>query len=631
MIRFGFAACGKGRYSVRYLGNKTKLLPFIDDFMSRYGIKGESFVDLFSGTAAVADHMKGRFTVLANDYMKFSFLIAEAKILNPTMPKFCNFCKMRGCSPFEWLNNQVYEANENCFIWREYSPAGERMYFTEENAVRIDGMRVDIERAYKEGLFDEREYAYMLASLLESAQRIANTSGTFQAYFKFWEQRALKKMKIAPLEIESQDLHSNRNIAYCEDANELAREISGDIVYIDPPYTTTQYTNMYHVLETIARYDNPEVFGKTGRRKKRVLSHYSNSRKALVEFEDLLRQLNCNHIMISYSNQSIVSLEELKELCSRFSVDGEVFVEKSNYREYASNNQSYKTTSEGLKEALIYFRKDCETYKSPLNYSGSKNNIISDITKRLPKHIGTFVDVMGGAFNVGSNIVATDRIVYNEKNPYVFELIDMLAHCSPDALILDIEDIIEKYGLEKQNKNAYIKLRNSYNSNPNPVSLYTLHIYSFQNIIRFNAQGKMNTPVGNNDFNDGFKRRIVEFANRACDATFINRDYRTLNIDSFPPDTMFYFDPPYFLSTAEYNDGKRGVAGWNASDELELLDKLLEINRKGYLFMLSNVLKHKGRVHHLLMSWIEEHRFKLHIIGKTGIKYPRIEILVTNY
>ncbi len=84
---------------------------------------------------------------------------------------------------------------------------------------------------------------------------------------------------------------NKNNIVYNKNTNQLVREISGDIAYIDPPYTTTQYVNSYHVLETIAKYDYPEVFGITGRRKKREFSGYSNNKLALYEFEDLFRQM----------------------------------------------------------------------------------------------------------------------------------------------------------------------------------------------------------------------------------------------------------------------------------------------------------------------------------------------------
>ena len=142
------------------------------------------------------------------------------------------------------------------------------MYLTEENALKIDGMRLDIEELYKNEILDEKEYSFLLASLLGSVLKVSNTSGTYQAFFKFWEPRALKEFKIIPLEINETDKIYDNEI-YNINTNKLIREISGDIAYIDPPYTITQYTNSYHLLETVAKYDYPNIFGKTGRRSNR--------------------------------------------------------------------------------------------------------------------------------------------------------------------------------------------------------------------------------------------------------------------------------------------------------------------------------------------------------------------------
>lgn len=619
-------------FNMRYLGNKTKLLGFIDEVVAKYQICGETFVDLFSGTCSVGDHFKDRFQVIANDYMFYAKVLAEAKLSNASVPAFSKFVAKHQMDPFEWLNSRGYDYDDGYFVLNNYTPRAERMYFTEENALKIDGIRLDIEELYKDGYLEENEYYFLLASLLESVLRVSNTSGTFQAFFKFWETRATKQFLLSPLEFEETQLKSSCNEAHCQDANVLARSLEGDIVYIDPPYTITQYTNSYHVLETIARYDSPELFGKTGRRKNRVLSGYSNKHAAILEFEDLFRQLNFEHVLVSYSNQSIVPLEELVSLASLFAINGEVHVEKLAYREYSTNNQSYKDDGDGLKEAIIYFKKDRSINKSPLNYSGSKDVVLPVVMKHLPKHIGTFVDAMGGAFNVGANVVALEKVVYNEFNPYVFGIMEMITTTKPDQLITAVSNVVSDFRMEKKGKDSYLALRKHYNEvDKSPLVLFTLQIYAFQNMIRFNGSQKMNTPVGNNEFNEGTKQRIRDFKIKAPSYELILGSYKDIDYTSFDRDTVFYFDPPYFITSAEYNDGKRGLEGWNLEKEQELLDHLVMLDGMGYKFMLSNVLTHKGRTHNILKSWVDSHGFRLHTIGYTGIKYPRTEILVTNY
>lgn len=617
---------------MRYLGNKTNLLNFIQQVIKKHDIQGQTFADLFAGTGSVGDYFKGEYTVLSNDYMYFSKVISEAKLLNSEKPKFDSFVKRYGKTPFQWLNEREYTPNDGYFVYNNYTPRAERMYLTEENALKIDGMRLDIEELFQEGVISKAEYSYLLASLLESVTKVSNTSGTYQAFFKFWESRALKKFTIMPLEMKDSLSVSKDNRCFNKNTNRLVREISGDIAYIDPPYTITQYTNSYHVLETIARYDNPELFGKTGRRVKREFSGYSNKSKAYYEFEDLFRQINFTHVLVSYSNQSIVPLDELVDLARRFAVDGIVEVETNEYREYSTNNSSMKGEGKKLQEVIIYFKKNLETNKSPLNYAGSKDDVIPRIFKLLPKHVTTFVDAMGGAFNMGANATALNKVVYNEYHPFVFEMMQMIVNTPADELIRNVEQIVTRYSLEKKGKEAFNRLRDHYNNEEQtPINLYTLNIYSFQNILRFNQAKKYNTPIGNNEFNEGYKDRITRFVTRAPEVEMRLGSYSAINFNEYDDDTVFYFDPPYLVTTAGYNDGKRGFDGWDAEQEASLLKYLTELDSAGKKFMLSNVLEHKGKTNHLLMEWIQHHGFNVNTIGETGIKYPRREILVTNY
>jgi len=617
---------------MRYLGNKTNLLNFIQHIIDKYEIQGEIFVDLFAGTGSVGDYFKGEYTIISNDYMYFSRIISEAKLLNRAKPEFNGFQKKYGVCPFEWLNERCYVPNEGYFVYNNYTLCADRMYLTEENALKIDGMRLDIEQLFQEGIVSKAEYLFLLASLLECVTKVSNTSGTYQAFFKFWESRALKNFVLLPLEMLESLKISKNNVCFNLNSNILVRKISGDVAYIDPPYTTTQYTNSYHVLETIARYDNPELFGKTGRRIKREFSGYSNKSKAFQEFEDLFRQVNFKHVLVSYSNQSIVPLDKLVSLAASFAVDGVVNVERNEYREYSTNNASLKGDGKKLEEVIIYFEKDMSINKSPLNYAGSKDEVIPKIFKLLPKHITSFVDAMGGAFNVGANVTALEKVVYNEYNPFVFDMLKMIINTPPKELICDVERIVNKFALEKKGKDSYNQLREHYNKyEKTSINLYTLTIYAFQNILRFNQAKKYNTPIGNNEFNDGYRERIKNFIVKSPKIQIRQGDYSEIDFLEFDDDTVFYFDPPYLVTTAGYNDGKRGFDGWGAEQEASLLRYLTELDAAGKKFMLSNVLEHKGKKNHLLVEWIHYYGFNVHIIGETGIKYTRQEVVITNY
>ena len=616
---------------MRYLGSKIKLLSSIEDVIKKNNIQGETFADLFAGTGCVGDYFKDRYKVISNDFLYFSYVLNMAKLKNERTPGFKKIQKKIGCNIFEWLNKMEFTPDESFFFYNHYTPIGDRMFFTESNGIKIDGIRMKIEELYTDGEINENEYYFLLASMMDSLTKVSNTSGTYEAFFKFWDSRAEKEFEIQPLEINEVSLYGT-NIVYNRDTNELVREISGDIAYIDPPYTVTQYVSAYHMFETLAKYDAPTITGVGGKRGRNGQnSLYAQRTKVKLIFEDLFRQINFEHILISYSNQGLVPLDELCELASHFAVDGEVQINHYDYQEYQNHRSSNKRNGKGLNEVIIYFKKDMKINKSPINYSGSKDTLLPEILKILPAQIDTFVDVMGGAFNVGANVTATRKVVYNEINPYIFELVSWVLGEDKDKIVKDIENKIAFYGLEKGGKKQYEALRDAYNNNQNPLELYVLHMYAFQNMIRFNGSHRFNTPIGVAGYSENIKQRLLEFKYKAPEVELINGDYVNLKWESYPPDTVFYFDPPYFITSAAYNDGKRGMKGWGLNEEIELLSILKQLDSLGYKFILSNVIKHKDKENTLLTQWIEENGYRIIEAGVSGWRYAKNEVLILNY
>lgn len=608
------------------------MLSAIENVIKTYNITGEIFADIFAGTGCVGDYFKNRYKIISNDFLYYSYVMNCAKLQNPAMPEFKKLKQYAGTEDiFLWLNSLCFKADDSYFFFQNYSPKGERMFFTEENAIKIDGIRLKIEALYLDGIIEKKEYYFLLASMMESITKVSNTSGTYEAFLKFWDSRAEKNFEIQPLEFNEVNLFA-QNIIYNQDTNELVRQISGDIVYIDPPYTVTQYISAYHMLETLVKYDYPPIKGVGGKRNRGDKnSLYAQKTKAKTIFEDLFRQIQFKHVLVSYSNQGVVALDELCELASRFAVNGIVKINEYDYREYQNHRSSNKRNGKALNEIIIYFEKDMTINKSPLNYSGSKDSMIPEIKKILPAAVDTFVDVMGGAFNVGANISATRKVVYNEINSYIFEIIQWILDTERSEIITQIEQRIGELGLSKANREAYCKLRDHYNRFQTPLDLYILHMYSFQNMIRFNTSHTFNTPIGVAGYSEDIKQRILNFKIKAPEVELINGDYVNLNWSSYPANTIFYFDPPYFITSAAYNDGKRGMKGWGINEEIELLSILKYIDSLGYKFILSNIIKHKDKENTLLLQWIKENGFKIIEAGISGWRYAKNEVLIINY
>ena len=616
---------------MRYLGSKVKLLEQIESVIDKNNIEGETFADLFAGTGCVGDYFKSRYKIISNDFLYYSYVFNKAKLMNAGIPQFKCFNKKYCKNIFEWLNSREYVPDDTYFVYKNYTPIGNRMFFTEKNGIKIDGVRKTIESLYGDGVLEEKEYFFLVASLLESVTKVSNTSGTYEAYFKFWDSRAEKDFILEPLELNSVD-ELKENVVLCEDVNKLVRNISGDIAYIDPPYTVTQYVSAYHMLETISKDDSPAikgVGGKRGRGDKNSL--YAQRTQAKRIFEDLFRQIQFEHVLISYSNQGLVPLEELIELARKFAVDGEVQVNHFDYREYQNHRSSNKRNGNNLSEVVIYFKKDKDINKSPLNYSGSKDTMVPVILRELPPNVDTFVDVMGGAFNVGANVQAISRVVYNELNPFIYNLVRWLLAGDREKKVAEIEKVISDFGLLKRAKEPYNALRDKYNTEPSELYLYTLHMYAFQNMIRFNSKHKFNTPIGVAGYSDDIKNRLLNFRVKASEYELLNMDYTQITWEDYPEDTVFYFDPPYYITNAAYNDGKRGMKGWGVTEEIEMLTVLKQIDQLGYKFILSNVLEHNGKRHELLEKWIAENQYRVIDAGVSGWRYAKNEVLIVNY
>jgi len=617
---------------MRYLGSKVKLLEQIEEVIKKNNIEGETFADLFAGTGCVGDYFKGTYRILSNDFLYYSYVLNKAKLMNAQEPDFDIFYKKYGQNIFDWLNGRPYVPDETYFVYKNYTPVGGRMFFTEKNGRQIDGIRKQIELLYQEKSIDDKEYYFLLASLLESVTKVSNTSGTYEAYFKFWDSRAEKDFVIEPLEL-NKAANLRDNVILSEDANDLVRKISGDIAYIDPPYTVTQYVSAYHMFETIAKDDAPAITGvggKRGRGDKNSL--YAQRTKAKNIFEDLFRQVQFKHVLVSYSNQGLVPLDELVELAQKFAIDGEVQVNHFDYREYQNHRSSNKRNGKNLNEVILYFKKDLEINKSPLNYSGSKDTLVPAILRALPPNIDTFVDVLGGAFNVGANVQAVHRVVYNELNPYIYRIVKWLLEEDKKEKVAEIEEVIRKFGLNKGAKKPYYALREEYNTkDPSILNLYILHMYSFQNMIRFNSSHKFNTPIGVAGYSEDIKNRLLHFRVKAPEYELLNIDYVSIRWDNYPENTVFYFDPPYYITSAAYNDGKRGMKGWGITEEIELLNVLKHIDDLGYKFMLSNVLEHNGKKHEMLEQWIAENHYRIIEAGVSGWRYTKNEVLIVNY
>ena len=153
-----------------------------------------------------------------------------------------------------------------------------------------------------------------MASLLESADKVANTASVYGAYLKHIKKSAQKELNLEPALFQIND---NEHEVFNEDSNQLIKKIAGDILYLDPPYNARQYGSNYHLLNTIAKYDTFLPKGKTGLREYNR-SNYCSKSQVKKSFEDLIKNANFQYTFLSYNNEGLMSEEEIRTIMSKY-------------------------------------------------------------------------------------------------------------------------------------------------------------------------------------------------------------------------------------------------------------------------------------------------------------------------
>jgi len=616
---------------MRYIGNKNKILNYIEQLIIDKKINKENytFCDAFSGTATVGNYFKDKFKIIANDNLYTSYVMSNARLNTPDL----KFEKL-GKNPFEIFNNE--ENKLQGFIYKNFSPGGsERQYFSEENAARIDYIRTKIEKWYNDDKITRNEYYYLIACLIESVSKVANVAGVYGSYLKMWDPRAVKPMNFIHVEqLKNEALYENE--IYNKNIEELINDISGDILYLDPPYTKNQYSVQYHLLETISLYDEPLLKGKTGARdNSSKTSKFSKPGEVHIEFEKIIAKAKFKYIILSYSSDGIMSKEYIESVMKRYGKPETFEFRKFTYKQYL-NSKAEK--DEKHCEYLFYIEKKDKleevNYSSPLNYIGGKADMIPFLKENTPKNINRIIDIFGGGFNVGINFDA-EQIIYNDCNFKVKELLEMLRNIETLDLYKYISSMIKKYKLEKGAKEPYLKIRELYNNQPREKRdsrlLYLLILFGYQQQIRFNSSYDYNNPVGQAGFNDKILEKLISYCRnlKEKNVVFMSKDFDNM-WEHINKNTFIYLDPPYLITLGSYNDGKRGFNGWTKKDEIKLLEFLSKIDKMGVKFMLSNVLEHKDKKNDILIDWIKNNGFKV-IEYKEKARKNRKVVIIINY
>lgn len=343
---------------MKYLGNKTRLLNFIEKSLTKENISynGIRVLDLFAGTGSVSLFFKqNNCHVDSVDFMKYSVAHMYAFNYFNKKPTFDELKDLFGIVTYEELINFLFTNvnDDETYYFDNYCPDGNcgRQYFTNENGHTIDRILNNL-LLFKDYL-PYQKYMFLSGVIMNSIDRISNIAGTYGTYLKIWRSMALKKLEI----IDPTFINCGQNDIYQDDVCNFVSntDVCYDIIYLDPPYNERQYAPNFHVLENIVNNDRPELKGKSG------LIDYSEQyslfclkRKVENEFDRLITCIKkAKYIVMSYSTEGLLSMESIVNILKK---KGTVTIHKQKYRRFKTNENTDANT--GLEELLFICKVD---------------------------------------------------------------------------------------------------------------------------------------------------------------------------------------------------------------------------------------------------------------------------------
>lgn len=321
----------------RYLGNKYKLLPFIKKVVQDECENIEIVADIFAGTGAVSSAFTDKILV-TNDLMYSNYICNYAwfgsekynkQIIIDSVVKY----------------NQLSNLEDN-YMTDNFSDT----YFSRDDCAKIGYIREDIESMFINNKINNRERAILITSLLYAMDKIAKTCGHYDAYRKgaVFDKQLELYVPLAPID------NNPNNRCFNVDSNELVGNIFADLVYIDPPYNSRQYCDAYHLLENVARWEKPEVFGVARKMDRRTMKSKYCTRSATKAFEQLIDDINARYILLSYNNMAKKGNDRSNAKISDDDIirilenKGEVKIFSENYKAFTAGKSTINDNKERL-------------------------------------------------------------------------------------------------------------------------------------------------------------------------------------------------------------------------------------------------------------------------------------------
>lgn len=305
--------------TLNYIGSKKTLINNIKKICIEniHNIRELSFADLFSGTGTIGYNMNTICkNIISNDLEYYSYIINYALLKSVYSDKIQNIInKMNNIDGIEGL------------IYTNYSK--DRLFFTNDNAKKADAIRIYLDDIYNKKEINIDEFIFILASIIISIDKVANTSVVYGAFLKEFKKSALKNLIIKPIHINR--INNKYNKIYNMNMEELIINNNYDIIYLDPPYNQRQYSANYSPLNYIAYYKDIKLTGMTGLIENYNKSNFCKKTNIKQVFTNMINNLNCKYLLLSYNNEGLMKFDDIKEILLK---KGDIKLYKIEYNKF---------------------------------------------------------------------------------------------------------------------------------------------------------------------------------------------------------------------------------------------------------------------------------------------------------
>jgi DNA adenine methylase Dam len=282
--------------------------------------------------------------------------------------------------------------------------------------------------------------------------------------------------------------------------------------------------------------------------------------------------------------------------------------------------------------------------ESPVFLMGNKYKLLKYIIPLFPNKCGVFLDAFGGSGVVSLNYTGGNKTIYNEYNPYVIGLVNMIIEEDIDQLNQYYLECRKKYNLrdksEKENfketEGDYYKLRDDYNNSEKSYKdLYFLMCYSINHLLRFNSDGDFNISAGSDSYNELKFNALKRFQARFKDVEVSNKDFFDLDLSFLTEDDFVYLDTPYTNTLATYNEDRK-YGGWDIDKDMQVFKILEELHNRKVKWAYSNVFTNRGKTNQHIIDWATKNNWNIQYLERNYNPLSKgnsdsQEVLVTNY